>query len=611
MPQYIQDRNSDWQRTLHGFGHLEESPPLGGVGEPGFVRIGERVGRSGQVFETEDGAGLGRRVVKLYTWGAGLPDRVVHEFTRDVMTVANLRHPHIVEVVDAGTLGDGTPFVVMERLAGMTLEEAAGGRSLRTGELLPILRGVASALAAAHAAGVAHGALRAEDVFMAEVAGYGRGFPKLLDFGVARLAAGARAIGRPVGEVAGTGPLLELGGRAGERADQLALAGLAWRLLGGAAAPAVQRVLARAMSPDPSQRFGSVTSLVDALDEASTSAPVHAPSAATVTTLLGSAAAISSSIGAPVIASSAPPLAPVALVAPVAAVPVPSSLTQQFFAEGERQEAAHAAGLAHAQSDDGEGDEAKDEGASSSVSLPRALARVPRSRAQMTVAALLAVGSVAAVGFTVASLAGAHRAGGPLAVASAQPAVVPSPMSVAPARAAVPGAVPAPSAIDRGTRGPKVNARRPSRVEPPPFPAAARPAPVSAPVPAGTAAAAPALGAPPTPGALPPVGLPSAPGASPPAPASAAVAVPAPGSAPAPGAAPAAPIDEDVTQPWEQTEGESAKAPARGGPSEAAPGSSEAAPGASEAAPGASEATPGSGGSDQAPPPPAPAPAAP
>ena len=52
--------------------------------------------------------------------------------------------------------------------------------------------------------------------------------------------------------------------------DQLALATLAWRLSSPIPAP-VQRVLLRAMNPDPSQRFGSVAVLVEALEEASVS----------------------------------------------------------------------------------------------------------------------------------------------------------------------------------------------------------------------------------------------------------------------------------------------------------------------------------------------------
>ena len=154
------------------------------------------MGRTGQLFEMDAGLGAGPRVIKLFAWAAGLAERVVYDFTREAKTVANLRHPHVVQVADAGLLPDGTPFVAMERLRGGTLEEALDGRSVPAAELLPILRGVASALSAAHAVGVVHGELRADNIFMVDVAGYRLGFPKLLDFGVARLTTAARALGR-------------------------------------------------------------------------------------------------------------------------------------------------------------------------------------------------------------------------------------------------------------------------------------------------------------------------------------------------------------------------------------------------------------------------------
>ena len=253
--------------------------------EPRFVPIGAPVGRSGQVFETEAdtevGAGAGPLVVKLFTWAAGVPGDVVQDFTGAALTVANLRHPHVVQVTDAGTLGDGTPFVVMERLAGTTLQEAATDGRVGIAAVWSILRSVASALSAAHAAGVAHGDVRAENIFMADVAA---GWPsaKLLDFGVARLLVAARssagATGESPAEMVVRAPL-ELGARAGERADQLAFARLATELLGPGCSPALERVLLRASHPDPRQRFETVTTLADALEEASVRGGVPASGA--------------------------------------------------------------------------------------------------------------------------------------------------------------------------------------------------------------------------------------------------------------------------------------------------------------------------------------------
>jgi serine/threonine-protein kinase len=386
MSQWPDHRYPDWSQTLHGFGYDAQSPPSERSEESRFVRIGARVGQSGQVFETDGGAGRGALVVKLFAWRAEQPRQVVRDFTREAMTVARLRHPHIAQVVDVGTLGAGTPFVVMERLAGTTLEEAAMRRTLPNVDILPILRGVASALSAAHAVGITHGEVRADNVFIAEGTGYRRACPKLLDFGVARL---------------GAWPAPALGSRAGERADQRALAELAGRIIGGMPAPAIEQVLSRAMSPDPSQRFATIVAFMEALEEsfveAATRPPIGAPTAA--------------------VASSLP------------------SLTQQFFADGEQLEKAHAASQANRAAGARNGDDGE----------PQTAAGVPRSRTQMLLAALLALGSVAVIAWTVVSLA-SKSAGGPPTAGLALPAADRPVISTAPVHA------PAPT-VERGPRG--------------------------------------------------------------------------------------------------------------------------------------------------------------
>jgi len=465
------------QHTLHGFGQPEEPDAIGGAFESRFVPIGARVGGSGQVYETDGAGGAGGLVVKLFTWGAGLPEQAVQNFTRDAMRVASLRHPHVAHVVDAGVLGDGTPFLVMERLAGVTLEEAMDGRQRAIADVLPILRGVGSALAAAHAAGVVHGQVRADNVFIVDPTGGWPSCPKLLDFGVARLRVAKRS--QP-----------ELGARAGERADQLALATLAWQLLGGAASPALQRLLLRAMNPDPRQRFGTIAALLDALEEASAGA-------------------------------AAQPLVRRGLPAPVPAPP-PSSLTQQFFAEGELLEKAHAMGQAKDTGTDAPDDDADDD----SDLVPAAPTRLPRSRTQMIMAAVLALGSAALVAWTVVSLASKPAA---VPAAAIPPAIaIPRPVVVAPASAQAPV-----RATDRGQRGRPAAPRRASTVQPPPFAAPPRPSSVAA----SNVPAPPRQIAPPIPAPLPPPGFPGGEGG--PAPV-AAVPPPSEAAGPPPAEAPPA-----------------------------------------------------------------------
>ncbi|HXT95782.1 MAG TPA: protein kinase [Polyangia bacterium] len=479
MSQQPANLHSDWSRTLHGFEHGAESPVVGGSGRSKFVPVGARIGKGGQVFQTNLGAGLGDLVVKRFTWGAELPEQVVLDFTREATTVANLRHPHIAQVVDAGTLGDGTPFVVMERLSGMTLEEAARSGPLPAAEILPILRGVASALSAAHAAGIAHGQVRADNVFIAQAGVPARPCPKLLDFGVARLVTGGRAIGLRGDDALSGAPArtdLELGGRAGERADQLALATLACRIVGGMVTPAVYQTLFRAMNPDPSRRFGTIMAFIEALEDAfvNDAAGGSPKNAAEVTTLLGTvipgSASRPVSVGAQIRVAAARPSSN----APTAALAsAPSSLTQQFFAEGEQLDNAHAAGQA------GQAETNVDEG----NLAPRA--RVPRSRPQMILAALLALGSVAVIAGTAVSLANTSASESPTAqisprAAVARPEATEAPLVQVPARARERARETA-VAVGRGSR---MRSLSPAPAKAPATPAgSARPAAVEPPAP--------------------------------------------------------------------------------------------------------------------------------
>ena len=276
-------------------------------GDHANYRLGSRLGLSGQVYEAQNARFAGRIVVKLFPFATGLHPAAVAAFTQESTRVAQLRHPHIAQVLDSGVLADGTPFVAMERLLGRTLEERLDGRgALPVSELLPVVRGIASALSAAHGAGIAHRELRPDNVFITELAGYELGFVKLLDFGASRLCAAARAAGRIVGPrtVRALAPEQRHGSqgsqssidRIDERTDQFALAALTYRLLTGVepfagqesgpgferlresqlrpsdffvrCAPAVDAVLCKALSRRPENRFDSVDLFFRATEEA-------------------------------------------------------------------------------------------------------------------------------------------------------------------------------------------------------------------------------------------------------------------------------------------------------------------------------------------------------
>jgi eukaryotic-like serine/threonine-protein kinase len=112
---------------------------------------------------------------------------MVARFIAEARAVNQVRHSNIVDIFAFGQLEDGRRYYVMELLEGTPLD-----RYLRqSGPVpptvaLPLLRGVADALDAAHATGIIHRDLKPENVFVAFREG---GFlsVKLLDFGIAKL----------------------------------------------------------------------------------------------------------------------------------------------------------------------------------------------------------------------------------------------------------------------------------------------------------------------------------------------------------------------------------------------------------------------------------------
>ncbi|MBM4357195.1 MAG: SUMF1/EgtB/PvdO family nonheme iron enzyme [Deltaproteobacteria bacterium] len=113
------------------------------------------------------------------------PDAVAR-FLREGRAVARIRSPHVVQVFDLGTLGDGTPYIVMELLDGESLGDLLEriGRILSPSEALPILEQVGKALEHAHAAGIVHRDIKPANVFLTR-SGHDL-VVKVLDFGIAK-----------------------------------------------------------------------------------------------------------------------------------------------------------------------------------------------------------------------------------------------------------------------------------------------------------------------------------------------------------------------------------------------------------------------------------------
>jgi len=145
----------------------------------GRFEIVRELGRGGfgVVYEARDLA-LGRAVAfKAVHPGTAAP--AGEQLSREAETIAQLQHPNLVTLFDAGRCERG-PYLVLELLRGRTLKDlVAGGGTLPVDDALRIAFDVARGLANAHAAGVVHRDLKPSNVFVCD-----DGTTKLLDFGL-------------------------------------------------------------------------------------------------------------------------------------------------------------------------------------------------------------------------------------------------------------------------------------------------------------------------------------------------------------------------------------------------------------------------------------------
>src|SRR6476646_2543331 len=108
------------------------------------------------------------------------PDRK-RRFLQEARAASALNHPNIVVIYDISSEA-GTDFLVMEYVRGKTLKELITPQGLPFAEICRYGAQIASALAAAHAAGIVH-----RDIKPANIMVTAEGQIKVLDFGVAKL----------------------------------------------------------------------------------------------------------------------------------------------------------------------------------------------------------------------------------------------------------------------------------------------------------------------------------------------------------------------------------------------------------------------------------------
>jgi serine/threonine-protein kinase len=295
-------------------------------------KLGE--GGMGAVYLAEH-TSLGRRVaIKVLLPDASKRPDLVDRFFNEAKTLANLRHPALVEVYDYGVRDNGSAYLVMDYLERR--------RKLPVAEALDFGRQIAGGLVAAHAQGIVHRDLKPDNVFVVrdpEDPTHER--VKILDFGIAKLvqpgggSKGATQTGMVLGTPLYMAPEQCRGsGTVDHRADVYSLGCILYAMLTGrppfdyegvgeilgahlyeAPKPprtldpnipeALDALVLKALAKKPDERFGSMGEIAQALVN------------------VGARATTGASAGAPVIVPpGAPELARAATIISGGAVPV-------------------------------------------------------------------------------------------------------------------------------------------------------------------------------------------------------------------------------------------------------------------------------------------------
>ena len=226
------------------------------------------------------------RVVALKTFIHNFGEDLEDQFLHEARLVGQLSHPAIVQLYDVGINEEGTPFLVMEYVAGTTLEEHLQSHSLTLQRACTWAADSARALGLAHSAGIIHGDIKTGNIFVTPEEKV-----KLGDFGIARLATQVSGSDRVKGTPAYLAPEQILGASQDQRSDQFSFGIVFYELLTGArpfngdtvgavcseilyaeplppskrnpaVPPELDRVIARCLAKNPLERFDSFQQLV-------------------------------------------------------------------------------------------------------------------------------------------------------------------------------------------------------------------------------------------------------------------------------------------------------------------------------------------------------------
>ncbi|PYS51386.1 MAG: hypothetical protein DMF68_04560 [Acidobacteria bacterium] len=174
------------------FGRYEIRSPIG-------------AGGMGEVYLAED-TQLDRPVaLKLLPADVTKDEDRLRRFQQEARATSALNHPNILTIYEIG-LSEGTHFIATEFIDGATLRARLSQSRMKIDEVLDVSLQVASALAAAHEAGIVHRDIKPENIMIRP-----DGYVKVLDFGLAKLTEQRASSSPSALTLADTGPGIVIG----------------------------------------------------------------------------------------------------------------------------------------------------------------------------------------------------------------------------------------------------------------------------------------------------------------------------------------------------------------------------------------------------------------
>ena len=149
-------------------------------------QLGE--GGSGTVYRAEQLQPFRRIVaIKILRWGTD-SRKIVRRFEEELQTLANLDHPCIAKIYDAGQTSSGRPFFAMELVDGIKITDYANQHNLSIGQRCELFLKVCGAIQHAHSKGIIHRDIKPSNILVHEQGN--EYWPKVIDFGIAKAIAG-------------------------------------------------------------------------------------------------------------------------------------------------------------------------------------------------------------------------------------------------------------------------------------------------------------------------------------------------------------------------------------------------------------------------------------